>query len=94
MRIGEPRQAAREVGAVDVPHLGPLRLEVLLVLLGDRGDHRHPPHHGEAVALEPDELGRVVGISRLVRTPMSRSIWNRHLDRKRFNFQHTNQSPP
>ena len=61
LRIGELRQAAREVGAVDVPHLGPLRLEVLLVLLGDRGHHRHPPHHGEAVALEPDELGRVVG---------------------------------
>lgn len=61
LRIGKLRQAAREVGAVDVPHLCPLRLEVFLVLLGDRGHHRHPPHHGEAVALEPDELGRVVG---------------------------------
>ena len=59
--IGELRQASREVGAVDVPHLGALGLEVLLVLLGDGRDHRHPPHHGESVALEPDELGRVVG---------------------------------
>lgn len=59
--IGELRQAAREVGAVDVPHFGALGLEVLLVLLGDGRDHRHPPHHGEPVALEPDELGRVVG---------------------------------
>jgi hypothetical protein len=44
-----------------VSHLGPLRHEVPLVLLGDRWDHRHSRHHGNAVALEPDELGRVVG---------------------------------
>lgn len=43
-----------------MPHLGPLGLEVFLVLLGDRRDHRDPAHHGEPVPLEPNELGRVV----------------------------------
>lgn len=61
-RIDESfRQAAGEVGAVDVSHLRPLRLEIFLVLLRDWRYHRNPPHDGEPVALEPDELGRVVG---------------------------------